>query len=100
LCKEGDKSDEVKSYTGDVVQEYWCGTMFREHRYTVKEDYDVSMMAMQYSGRPQLRTYKYFETINIETTNLREEIPKEIKDGKWSDPSKLGFLERGKGSTI
>jgi hypothetical protein len=82
-------SEDLKSYTGDVVKEFWCNTLFREHKYFVKEEYDMSMMSMQYSedGIPSKRAVRHFETTDIPTPGLQ--IPEVIKRGNWSDPSKI-----------
>jgi hypothetical protein len=88
-AREGAKSEDLKSYTGDEVNEFWCDVLFRKHKYFVQEEYDTSNMAMQnsYDGMPSKRAFRYFQTTDIPTPGLH--IPEVIQHGKWSDPSKI-----------
>jgi len=82
-------SEDLKSYTGDEVNEFWCDVLFRKHKYFVREEYDTSPMAMQnsYDDIPSKRAFRYFQTTDIPTPGLH--IPEVIKRGQWSDPSKI-----------
>ena len=87
------KGEDLSSHTGDVIKEFWCGVLFREHKYLLKEEYDTSVMGMQnsYDGMSSKRTLRYFTTTDVPTTGL--EIPASIRSGRWTDPSKNSIWE-------
>ena len=90
-----DASDK-RSYTGDVIEEYWCGVKIREHKYTftstvVQPDpihYKWAMMDGQpppqpyVTLKPSLSTTDYFSTYSGVLP-----IPSEIREGKWKNTS-------------
>lgn len=76
--------ESLGSYTGDLVQEKWDGEIFREHKYWVQEEY---------VGLRGLKSFRYFQT-NVVAPAVLAEVPDEIKNGKWYNPTKgIGWSE-------
>lgn len=90
-----DASDK-RSYTGDVIEEYWCGCKIREHKYTFTatviqpDPIHYKWAAMDGAPPPQpyvtlkpsLSTTDYFSTYSGVLP-----IPSEILQGKWNNTS-------------
>ena len=90
-----DASDK-RSYTGDVIEEYWCGCKIREHKYTfsatVVQPDPIHFKWAAMDGhpppqptvqlRPSLSTTDYFSTYSGVLP-----IPSEILQGKWKNTS-------------
>jgi hypothetical protein len=90
-----DASDK-RSYTGDVIEEYWCGCKIREHKYTftatIVQPPSIHFTWAAQDGhpppqptvqlRPSLSTTDYFSTYSGVLP-----IPSEILEGKWKNTS-------------
>lgn len=77
-------------YTGDVVEELWCGVKFRQHRYwTVGKVRNASNMG-DYTQLDLRTTYSeaFYETTAIahKAAALPAPIPDQIMNGEWTNP--------------
>ncbi len=73
-------------YTGDVVEELWCGVKFRQHRYWTLE----TRRGNSNMGDQRRNTYSeaFYETTLIahDASQFPVAIPDQILNGEWTNP--------------